>query len=77
MADDSDPRRDAVDAFLRGQGPIDIDSPATLTGWVIVSEWMDDDGDRWLSRGWAASKAKWEVDGMLHEVLYGNWPTDD
>lgn len=81
MSDDSDPRRDALHAFLQEQGPPpdgdsgeDVIGTAVLTGWVVVEEWMDSDGDRWLTRGYAASKAKWEADGMIHETLYGDWP---
>jgi hypothetical protein len=78
VGDDSDARRDELHAFLQQQGPPreDEDVPegaAVLTGWVVVAEWMDEDGTRWLSRGWSASKAKWEADGMIHEVLYGKW----
>ncbi len=75
--DDSDPRRDALHDFLQQQGPVDIDRPAILTGWVVVAEWMDDGGKRWLSRGWSSSKAKWDADGMMHEALYGSWDQDD
>lgn len=83
MPDDSDPRRDALNDFLQQQGPPrdgggeEIDGATVLTGWVVVLEWMDEQGTRWLSRGWAASKANWEADGMLHEALYGDWPKDE
>lgn len=77
MIDDSDERRDAIDAFLRAQRPTDIDRPAVLTGWVLVMEWMADDGECWLTRGHAASLTSWHADGLHHEALYGDWPDDD
>lgn len=82
MADDSDPRRDALHEFLQEQGPPppDADDPdrtiadgAVLTGWVLIAEWMDPEGERWLVRGHAAGKTRWEAVGMAHEFLYGDW----
>lgn len=81
MPDDGDERRTQVTELLQRQGPPPPDDDdgdgirgqAICTGWVLVSEWMDETGERWLSRGWAPSKAKWEADGMLHESLYGDW----
>lgn len=83
MADESDDRREAITDLLQQQGPpknddVDIDAPnpegsAICTGWVLVAEWMDETGERWISKGHAPSKAKWEADGMLHEALYGDW----
>lgn len=77
MSDDSDPRRDALTDFLQDQGPPDFDRPAVLTGWVIVADWMDDEGERWLTRGYSSSLAKWHAFGLLHEALFGNWAEDD
>lgn len=79
MVDDGDERREALTRFLQEQGPPREDDERNpegaviLTGWVIVSDWMDETGERWITRGYSASKAKWEADGMLHEVLYGGW----
>lgn len=75
--DNSDPRRDEIHELLQRQGPPDFDKSAVLTGWVVVTEWMDEDGERWLSRGHAASIPTWHANGLHHEVLYGDWPEDD
>lgn len=80
MADESDQRRDAIHEFLQSHGVANpdaggVEGAAVLTGWVVVTEWMDETGEKWLSRGWSSSKAKWEALGMVHEVLYGDWPT--
>lgn len=47
---------------------------AVLTGFVIVCEWIDNKGRRWLSRaagdGSGGSPPEWQVDGYLHNALY-------
>ena len=53
--------------------PIDSE-PLVLTSWVLVSEWMDAEGNRWLDRLWHPGTSRWLRAGMLHEALYG---TDD
>jgi hypothetical protein len=72
--DDSDPRRDEIHAKLQELGPANIEKEAVLVGWVIVCDWMDEDGERWLSKGHSATIPRWTADGMHHEALYGNWP---
>lgn len=81
MVDDSGPRREALNEFLQEQGPPTDDDEhpqgaAVLVGWVVVTDWMDETGERWITRGFSASKVKWDADGMLHEALYGNWVRD-
>lgn len=72
MADESDPQRDAiheaiqVNAFSGGR--------AVLTGWALVAEWMDEDGERWLTKAHAATTPQWAADGMHHQALHGDWP---
>lgn len=43
MADDSDPRRDAIHEAIQANGSKAED--AVLTGWALVSEWMDHEGE--------------------------------
>lgn len=74
--DNSDERRDAIHAALQEIGPTDLSSGAVLTGWVLVTEWMDPDGERWISKGHSASLAAWSADGFHHQALYGNWGDD-
>lgn len=47
---------------------------AILTGWAVVAEWVDHDGERWLSKASAASTTAWAANGMHHEAIYGKWP---
>jgi hypothetical protein len=48
---------------------------AILIGYVMVAEWMDPEGERWLStisgiQGGDDSPPPWQVEGYLHNVLY-------
>jgi hypothetical protein len=72
MTDASDLPRDAIHEALQKNMPRGED--ALLTGWVVVAEWVDHEGGRWLSKGHAASTAAWTAAGMLHEALNGKWP---
>ena len=75
MTDDSDPRRDKTREFLQDLGPVeDEDAGSILTGWVVVQEWMAPDGHKFLTRGWDHAIPSWTAKGMIHEVLYGDWP---
>lgn len=77
MSDESDPRRDAIHERIQELGPPDIDKSAVLVGWVMVCDWMDEDGERWLSKGHSSSIPTWTAEGMHHEALYGDWPAAD
>lgn len=69
--------REHIHHVLAEEGSKAIDRPAFLTGWTVVCEWQDSNGERWLSKSYSDSLARWHADGMLHEALYGNWPEDD
>jgi hypothetical protein len=69
-------RREAIGDFLQQLGAPDVDRPAILAGWVLATEWVDDNGDRWLARGWSPDMPKWHAHGLIHEVLYGSWADD-
>lgn len=77
MADDSDERRDQIDALLQELGPADPDRPAILTGWAVVTEWMDDTGDRWIAKAHSASLADWHARGLHHAAIFGDWEQSD
>ena len=48
-----------------------------LVGWVLVSEWMDLEGRRWLSRVHAnadgSTLPEWQLNGYLHNALHTEW----
>lgn len=70
--DEPDPERDAIhDAIAANSGHVqDASGGAILTGWVVISEWMDKDGGRYLAHCRAASTTAWTARGMMHDVLY-------
>lgn len=69
--DNSDAKRDAIHEAIQANGTVE---GGMLTGWALVSEWMDQDGERWLARAHSASTASWEAKGMWHDALHGDWP---
>ena len=75
--DKSDERRDAIHALVQELGPAGVDKAAVLTGWSIVCDWMDEDGERWLSKAHSATQPYWVANGYHHEALYGEWPEGD
>lgn len=68
----SDPAREAIHEAIQKHAPKGED--AILTGWAFVAEWIDHDGERWLSKAHAASTSPWAAGGMHHEAIYGTWP---
>lgn len=78
MTDDGDPRREKTREFFQLLGPSDPDEAGSvLTGWVVVQEWMNPAGEKFLIRAWDPSLAAWGAKGLMHEVLYGDWPADE
>lgn len=78
MPDEGDPRREKTREFFQLLGPSDPDEAGSvLTGWVVVQEWMNPAGEKFLIRGWDQACTLWSVKGMLHEVLRGDWPVDE
>lgn len=77
MADLSDERRDRIHALLQELGPPGDDVGSLLTGWVMLTSWVDPNGTPWLARGYAAEVPFWAAKGMLHQGLYGEWPDPD
>lgn len=47
-----------------------------LSTYVCVIEWMDDDGQHWLSRIDGPGMTSWKRSGMLHDALHGDWDED-
>ena len=48
--------------------------PAVLTSWVVIAEFMDEDGKKWLSRADSEGTTQWHREGMLWDALHaGDW----
>lgn len=73
--DNSDERRDEIHTLIQKQGPAGVDRNAVLVGWAIITDWMDDEGERWLTKAHSASIPVWSANGLHHEALYGDWPS--
>lgn len=54
---------------------------SALVGWVLVAEWMDGEGKKWLSRitGDPNGNAgpEWQIQGYLHNALFHDDDFDD
>lgn len=48
------------------------DEGSMLTTWHLVCEWMDADGDYWLTSHTDAGTPPWRVNGLLNAVLSGD-----
>ena len=42
---------------------------AVLVGWVVVAEWMDTGGRRWLADTRPPTTSRWAAHGMLLDTL--------
>lgn len=63
---------DVITTAIQATGNAIADG-ALLTGYILVAEWVDPDGQRWLSRGASTGTTSWQRAGWLHEALH-NWP---
>ena len=45
-----------------------------LTGWVVMAEWAEPSGDRFISRMLSDGSTPWQAKGYLFEGLNGTWP---
>lgn len=75
MSDPSDVYRDNIHQVLAENSP--HAGAAILTGWVLVTEWMDDQDVKWLAKAHSSSLSSWTANGFHHEALYGDWPDDE
>jgi hypothetical protein len=78
VPDRSDARRDRIHALLQELGPSSEGyEGALLTGWVVLSSWVDTDGETWLAMGHAAETPRWTAKGMMHEALFAEYEDED
>ena len=74
MQPDLDPR-DSIDEAIRAN--VTAGRGAVVTGWTMVVELMDGDGQRWLAKAHAETTPSWAARGMHFEALHGDWPEED
>lgn len=55
------------------------ETASVLQGWIVVYEWAEMDGKRWLHVVTGSDRAsdhyitEWQISGYLHEALNGVW----
>lgn len=64
-ADKSGPEDRFLYAF---DGFLDAEGPSMITGWAVVIEYIDKNGDMQLS-AFASDTPSWRIDGMLREGI--------
>lgn len=73
--------QDLADVIRLACGPETFPDGAVLTGFVLVIEWVDTDGERWLQREHPPESTVWQRLGLLEAAAaaerhsMGNWPT--
>lgn len=50
---------------------------AVLTDFVVMAAWMDEDGERWLSRMYPPETPYWVAIGMLRDGELGDWRSEE
>lgn len=65
----------AISETLQQHGP-EHENGYLLTGWVVVTEWMDTGGGKFLARCHSDGMTDWQRDGML-EHAGRDWDDDD
>lgn len=60
----------ALEKVLAEHSPDFDERAAVLTGYVVVTEWSDEKGERWLAATETPGMPTWQARGMLHERLY-------
>lgn len=55
---------------------------AVLVNAIVVAEWVDLDGNRWISRiatteGGDRTPPAWTSEGLLHHALFADWTGED
>ena len=47
---------------------------SSLCGYVVMAEWQELDGQKFLTRLVGEHTSSWAAKGYLHEGLYSRWP---
>ena len=66
-----------IHSAIQDEAPSVVDDedeakPAILTNWIAICEWVDERGEKMLSRWQSPGTPGWHVRGLLHEALF-NW----
>jgi len=74
-----DAAQEIIDAISKDP-PLGVDDQeiaAFVTKCVVVVEWIDENGNRWLTRRTLMADGRpgpaWDAAGLLFEALHGEW----
>lgn len=74
-------RKKLAETVQAGQPDLDGGSSSLLLGFVLVAEWVADNGKRWLtemsSDAHGETLPTWQRNGYLHEALNEQWPESE
>lgn len=65
MDNEAEAKLDAVNNAVQGLATLLDKDGAMCTSWVIVSEWIDSDGNFWFSTHSEPDLPIWRMNGML------------
>lgn len=74
--DDDPTLAEAITRALAENAPTLSGGPAIVTGFVVITEWVDAAGQTWLTCATSPGTPSWRRDGMLHARLH-DWPKPD
>ncbi len=68
--------QEAFQEAIQADPPEGVEA-ALCTDWVVVAEWMDDEGSRSVTRRRPPDSTDWRMHGLLHYALYADaWGAD-
>ena len=66
---DNDGLRERLDAAIQDVWRAPDEDPQMVTKWVLAAEWVDHEGERWLTTQRSPDTRSWDAKGMLHTIL--------
>jgi hypothetical protein len=69
MDNEAEAKMDAVNNAVQGLATLLDQQGAMCTSWVLVSEWIDSEGNFWFSTHTEPDLAIWRRNGMLQHAI--------
>ena len=69
MSDDAEAKMDAVNNAVQGLATLLDKQGAMCTTWVLISEWIDSEGNFWFSTHSEPDLPIWRKNGMLQHAI--------
>lgn len=69
MSDDAEAKMDAVNNAVQGLATLLDKEGAMCTTWILVSEWIDSEGNFWFSTHSEPDLPIWRKNGMLQHAI--------